>query len=814
MRRPRHEPNSLLRALLLAPATLAAVFVAAPSGALAAETLASIGARLGRETSEAYSASPFSSLSRDCFLRFTRDPDARAGSDEVEIGTDWRIVLPEDADPLADLMAGHLADFLAGRMSLPLATVRTPRNALASAAYVEPNAIVLLDAGGGADGAPESFALTVAPGGVVVAGADARGLRDGVAELVWRMGNREAPFLARGEETFRPRLPVRLGAIPSMGSMKDLVFLGYNAMFAGGGDLGALSTSDAIPELAARRVPGLLESGAKAVAEAGRYGLKTFAFFDTRQKFPENDPVLLAHPEIRGARTWSADGEFVLCTEHPLVRRYLSESVEGVFRACEGLSGACVIIGGEGFYHCFMRPHGVKKGHTNCARCEALGPDRVVSNLCNLLAESARRANPEAVVAVWPYSAEHVWSAEIDQAGFLRLLEPGVALLTEIEKGEYLEKPGGVRKHLWDYSIDLIGPGARAKSQLAICAERGIPVFLKSEPEFGFEAPRLPHVPCMGRWADRAEALASCGATGAFVFPAFRPLYGTSAAEINRAFWWSREGETENAQRRDAVLDRLARRIAGPKAASLVREAWRAADEAVEQVPEIPPYYFGPLYLGPAQPMIVDPDAEVPQVFYGYYLFMAEMNDAEGMRKRPTFATKAGGNPPVFLEYHRRKEAALKRASDAMIAVRPDVDARRLPMFEAEDSPVQWFYRTARTEANFQESCILRDRILAREKARKERGEAVGADPSAGEPTAEEKADDARDRARWLEVLEDERENARAALPIMEGDVRLDFRYGGDHTFERGADMIRAKLELLEAEIESVRRALAGVPGN
>src|SRR5690606_18624572 len=116
------------------------------------------------------------------------------------------------------------------------------------------------------------------------------------------------------------------------------------------------STSEAIPELASRRAPGLAEVNRAGSAEARRHGLKTFAFVDLRQKFPEDDPLFAAHPEIRGARTWTADGEFTMCTSHPLVRQWLRESAAGVFQQDPELNAMVLIIGGEGFYHCFMRP--------------------------------------------------------------------------------------------------------------------------------------------------------------------------------------------------------------------------------------------------------------------------------------------------------------------------------------------------------------------------------------------------------------------------------------------------------------------------
>ena len=61
----------------------------------------------------------------------------------------------------------------------------------------------------------------------------------------------------------------------------------------------------------------------------------------------------------------------------------------------------------------------------------------------------------------------------------------------------------------------------------------------------------------MDRWVDRAEALASCGATGAWVFPAFRPNYGTSAAEVSKYAWWT------PTQDKETLLKQFAERLVG-----------------------------------------------------------------------------------------------------------------------------------------------------------------------------------------------------------------------------------------------------------
>jgi hypothetical protein len=745
-----------------------------------AESLAGIGARVGAEAAEAYKASPFAVLSQDYFARFSRDPQAQPTAGELGITQSWQIVAPEGASPVVAVMAGYLDDFLARRMNVDLNVASQPGENVP--------AIVLLESGGGNDVA-ESFTITVAPTRIEVRGKDPAGLRDGVVRLVDRIGFREAPFLKIGDETRAPRLKVRQGSIPHMGSYRELVFLGHNAATIGGDSLFAYSRSEAIPELKARQAPGSLEQIPASAAEARKHALKTYVWLNTRQKFPGDDPVFQAHPEIRGALTWKADGEYVLCTEHPRVQQWLRESVRGIFETDPALDGVVVIIGGEGFYHCYMRPFGVEKGHTNCERCEALGAETVVANLCNLMAEEARAVNPAAEVLVWPYSAAHVWSVDPDQLPLLEKLKPGVALLTEIEKDEYLSKPDGVRKHLWDYSIDMIGPGERAKRQIEACRKAGISVYLKSEPELGFEAPRLPHIPCMDRWLDRADALASSGATGAFVFPAFRPNYGTSAAELAKHAWW------DPIEDKEAVLEKLAARLFGNEAGPHVRVAWRYVSEAIPWSPELPPYYTGPYYLGPAHPMIANQEAEVPEVFYGYYLFMAEITDAEGTKVRPTFMTSPRGNVPVFLKYYREMERLLKKAVDELDQVQT-VDDRHKVMFDAEASSIRWFYHTARAHANFYESCTLRDALLGSNipPAPFKGGE----DGSASVPASKELQ---TKYERWKAVLTDELANARAALPLAEADVRLDWYYGGDHTFPHAADMLRAKIAMTEHEI-------------
>jgi len=131
------------------------------------------------------------------------------------------------------------------------------------------------------------------------------------------------------------------------------------------------------------------------------------------------------------------------------------------------------------------------------------------------------------------------------------------------------------------------------------------------------------------------------------------------------------------------------------------------------------------------------------------------------------------------------------RLADADNAVRsasPLVDERHRLTFDAEAIPIEWFSLTARTQANFYESCQLRD--------------AIAVIINKEDRTAEERAEALAKLTRWKTVLKDELANTMQAVPLMKADVRLDPYYGGDHTFPHGEETLNAKLQILQKEID------------
>jgi hypothetical protein len=266
-------------------------------------------------------------------------------------------------------------------------------------------------------------------------------------------------------------------------------------------------------------------------------------------------------------------------------------------------------------------------------------------------------------------------------------------------------------------------------------------------------------------------------------------MYGSSVAEVAKYAGW------EPARPAGEILEELAARIAGRTAGGKLREAWKNVSEAIPFSPELPGYYTGPYYLGPGQPMCADPAAKLPPVFLGRYLFMAEMTDAEGLKLRPTYNTSPTGNVPIFGRMYRQLEAKLRTAAGLVTEAEPLVPTRLKPIFVSETDPIRWFYHTARTEANFYESCQVRDRVL----------KLAAASPR----TPDEQSEAMRLLRRWQEILQDEKENTEQARLVMARDMRLDYYYGGDHSFSHGVDVLDAKLKLLNFELKDFLPSVA-----
>jgi len=170
----------------------------------------------------------------DYLARFSRDPEATPAKNEMVIGKTWRILLPVDAKPLTGLMAGHLRDFLNQRMELNVSVENRAPEVLSK--NTDETVTLLETEVGDTNTPPESFSITAEPRRIIVLGKGSIGLRNGIIKLVSVIGLRQSPILELGKQVYEPRVRLRVGEVPWMGSYRDLVFMGYNGVVLSGAE--------------------------------------------------------------------------------------------------------------------------------------------------------------------------------------------------------------------------------------------------------------------------------------------------------------------------------------------------------------------------------------------------------------------------------------------------------------------------------------------------------------------------------------------------------------------------------------------------
>jgi dienelactone hydrolase len=318
------------------------------------------------------------------------------------------------------------------------------------------------------------------------------------------------------------------------------------------------------------------------------------------------------------------------------------------------------------------------------------------------------------------------------------LLPKGIIHQCDFSKGGLVERDG-VRHLTGDYNLTLIGPPDHWLEQYSLTERLGLPFLAKTEHAISQEFIFVPYIPAMEQWLARIRRMREFRLAGWFGnWCHYGYTPSPPARLINRMSW---DPEPED------TLEELARREYGPEAAPKVLEAWRRFSEAIREFPysdnvsRIP----GPLQKGPSNPFFLDPS--VPS----FGRWRSWQNDLEW--------TQPWG-PEIAAKYLRR----VKEGFDGGAGLLADVPAAA-PEF-----------RIARTiSASLETTLNLIDWIQARDG---------GAGPEA-----------------LLAILERERRNVEAILPLLEADSRLGYASEGGGIQRAGLftpELVRWKLGQIE----------------
>jgi hypothetical protein len=724
-----------------------------------------------REMLRAMNSNPLVVHRRDVHRNVGIVPDAKPSSNQIALSGPWSIRTARDLPP-ERAVANDAKDFLS-RMNVTI-DQNAPKQ-------------ILLEIGSSNAG----FRTVVAPDRIEVHAADASALWSGWVHLENAIRRAGGAILSTGEEQRTPAWPVQIApptwgsnyAVPDLSpeylpddAFRSLAHAGANGMFVYG-DFLLYAENTKLTELnypdAAKNIAMLRDATERAAA----YGVSLY-FCAVGPKLPADHALFKRLPNTRGAQL-ATQNLHCLCSSDPDALVFHAEVFANLFKQVPALGGLILIIGGESYYHCFMRAAGAGVGHTNCKQCEGKLAEDVIANLLDTTSKAAQSEAPGGIlVTAWPYSAQAFWSTEPNQLKLIDRLPENVALQSEIGKDQTItrhitEGPAAgstYNKTAWDYSLDYVGPSDRIIAQALHCAQRDRKLVIKSETSYGIELLHFPYTPCMQHSGEEWQHLRTLRPHGILQRWGFIGMFDSPAERLGYLARWDPNFAPETSARE------IAQQLYGPAAAK-VAEAWSHFSRAVQHIPCLTTggYYIGPGFLGPCHPLPTwtgpTPDAFCGSLYYLQELDATFTHTHEKSRDDLTLhSTKSLGPERDVVIFESEFSVArdhAKKGHDMLqsIDTTPLAQHHRDEVIE-QQAIGEYLYRQFRTTTN-----VIRFLRL------KEKGQTTDL-PA---------------------IAKDELDNTRAARSIYERAPWLSHHLRLDLAMNPSIQMIDAKIALLEA---------------
>jgi hypothetical protein len=698
-------------------------------------------------------------------------PGAKAAAGQVMLDGAWSIQCARDL-PAEKAVARDAADFLA-KLGVKVEAGAAKQ--------------VLLEVGS----AEKGFRCVASANRVEVHASDAAALWAGWVHFENEMRASGGPIVKLGEEDRVPAWETQIApptwganySVPDLSSeylgddtFRSLAHVGADGMFVYG-DFLLYAKSATLAELNHPDAEKNLATLREASERAKPFGVKLW-LVPVSPKLPADHAVFARVPRTRGAQlahTSSSTAKEIhcLCSSSEDVLKWHAEVMGNLFRAVPELGGLICIIGGESYYHCFMRVEGAGIGKTNCPHCNGANPEEHVANFVRVTSDAVRSAKPQAAVCAWPYSAQYFWSDEPDQLKFIDRLPETAALLSEVDKDQTVTR-GGHPKRIWDYSVDYEGHSDRIVAQAMRCAQRSRDLYVKTETSHGIELLHLPYVPAIGRSAKQWQSVRALRPRGVLQRWGFIGMFDSAAERVGYLARWDAEFAPE------AATSQVARQLFGDSAPQIV-EVWKHFDKSVHHIPVLTTggYYIGPMFLGPCHPLPVwSPKENVPEAFKGNLFYLLE--------SEPTFSSARNGAKDNFVltgsqlegpiewaeaEFSIARDAA-KRGHDLLTAMKTDGLPPHVRDEIAEQQAMgEYLYRTYVATVNTLKLIRISEA-------------AAGAKKDA--------------KAELLPIAREELENARAARAMYERAPWLNHALRLDVGAPESLGMVDEKVRLLE----------------
>lgn len=700
--------------------------------------------------------------------------------DTTAIGNNWRINVSGNEDR-ALCGAESLAKFLGKYCGLELPVVIGESYA--------PFEIRL----GWSGDAGEGYRIRTEVDSVEINGESPAGTLYGAHRLQWMMGENGGPFVPLGEVGICPKAPIRITSTSFHQPFDDagdpltytdeyldlMAHYGFNGLHMYVDIYDYMDNVPEAPELADSAAGERIARLAQLSERASRYNVGIYLHVNTTRRSKDH-PVFDAHPELLGATSWE-EGYCCLCSSEPRVARIYGNALANIIDKVPGVKGVIAIVGGECILHCYTRPYPRTKKGTNCPNCAGREAEEVVAGLINSMAEHVWASHPAVHFVVWPYSA-HLWSKSPDQRELMRLLDKRIGFTTCYDKDAWVEFDGA-KTTVFDYSISYIGPSEPYRNQRQLAAAQDRSFGIKTESSVTIEMMNVPYIPVLESWKKRWQGMMSDNLTSVIANWRFAGLTGTLSEELAYREIW-KNGEDED------TLRKMAARLAGADGAADCLNAWHLFSEAFSRLAFCPglsgfPYFRGPMFLGPAHPLILHSDegSSLPSRFFQFDPCLLELeNTAVGDE-----ILAAIPRLPLYFDDYRW---TLPLGKERMRCSLEDVCKLWGEGLESYQQAYERVNPALRATLQSEIDIALMSNTVLRSTLNLSRFQAERDVVLIGPIDAEESE---ASYHRLLKIVEDDLTNSAVGLEL----ARRDFRFGYGFTYGDAfdADMIQAKID-------------------
>ncbi|MBQ4613292.1 MAG: hypothetical protein IJB26_07100 [Clostridia bacterium] len=332
------------------------------------------------------------------------------------------------------------------------------------------------------------------------------------------------------------------------------------------------------------------------IKRAAKYGIGVYLYFNEPRPMP--GAFFEQHPELKGIR----QGSFTcLCPSVPQVIQYLEDAMAYVFENAPGLAGYFSITYSENFTNCASRGKHIQD---MCPRCKGRDVTDIMADMNNALARGAKRSNPNAKPMIYTWS----WGARLGNVLAAGADHWDVEAIKKLDKGQYIISVseehlefncGGTDVSVIDYTMSKIGPSETSVRRFETAKQCGIVPAAKIQINNSWELSSMPYVPIFGLIGEHVSNLREIGIRDMML----TWTLGGSPSPITTYACDLLDGD----QPYEEALKEFLNKEFG-EAANVVYRAQQQFCEAFREYPfHVDVAYFGPHTYGPIAPFFAEP---------------------------------------------------------------------------------------------------------------------------------------------------------------------------------------------------------------